>query len=303
MKQFKLNNGLTLVYLDKLSDMNSIQEYKEEIFDILTNAYTHINGCSIYKNVKHMTTNVYRYKLVFNNDNQLYAVATYRYFVEANSYKCILIGGNIQYNKSKVKEAVKSIIKSDIANFKNLYWIEASGPIMHWHNKFGAIKIPNAYVPAILGYDNITLLPDGYSYTRKIQGVENEVEKIMFGFPNKNILEEILSGDSYINYENTIKRLYNNETIGDIMESIYNKSRESQLIRILEFIIDSYTENLQFYNMTKNCHSLIKKVLIEIKSYISKNRYNKQRYLVIKDLYTECLEIYRNANILKLNKL
>ena len=304
MKEFKLNNGVRIVYFDRYTDSELIKEYQDEIFDILLNAYKSISGCKIYKHAKHMAKTVDRYKLVFI-DNKLYAVATYRYYTETNSYKCILIAGNIlQLDKEKVNEAVAYIIKSDIANFKKLYWIEASGPIEHWHNKFGAIKIPNTYILSILKFNkDIKLLDDGYKYIRQIQGVENEVEKTMFGFPNKNILAEILSGDSYINYEEYIKKLYNNETIGDIFESIYYKNRRSQLIRILEFIVDAYTENLQFYNMTEKCHELIKKTLIEFKSYLHTYTKNTREYCAVESLYAECLEIYRNANILKLHVL
>lgn len=78
-----------------------------------------------------MIKNVARYKIVMDDNGLIYAVVVYRYFTEKNSYKCILIGHNKHLNSDDTKIAAQWIIKSDIINWKKLYWIKASDPVAH----------------------------------------------------------------------------------------------------------------------------------------------------------------------------
>ena len=224
MKEFNLHyKNLRLLILDRTEDQDTIKDKKEILYNILVNAYKHIDGCDIYRNPKHMYQSVGRYKIVVDNDDNIYALAVYRKMND--SYKCILIGGNIELNKDDVKKSVQFIIKSDITNFKKLYWIEASGPIRHWEEKYGAIKIPNVYVKDILSqYEIEPVEGDDYKYIRKIQtkyADYADIEKTMFGFSTQDILHKILSTDKSINdYTESIKKMFKEPLYTSLQESV-----------------------------------------------------------------------------------
>lgn len=135
------------------------------------------------------------------------------------------------------------------------YWCEASGPINHWQQKYGAVKIPAVVAATILQKYDIELdETDEYKYYRIIPGVDWPVEKYMFGFNSIETMNDILSTDGYIGYEKALKEMYDGNVDDSIYEAIELNKRPKQLLRILEFIIDRYENNFAFRNVTKNCY-------------------------------------------------
>ena len=308
MKEFNLHyKDLKLIILDKLTDQEYIKEKRDIIFNILLNAYKHIDGCDIYRNPKHMYQSVGRYKIVIDTNNIIYAVAVYRKINE--SYKCILIGGNNELNKQDVKESVQFIIKSDITNFKKLYQIEASGPIKHWEEKYGAIKIPNTYVKEILPQYDIEFVDgDDYSYIRKIQTKYADyvdIEKTMFGFSNPDILNKILTTDKSINdYVDAIKKMYTEPLYNSLQESVKNNKAKELAYKcqnILGFINEVYNECGAFHNMKIDTYKFIKKIVdLSVKIY---KEYPQYRNILDNGDIIIVIYILKTANIIKLHEL
>jgi len=70
------------------------------------------------------------------------------------------------------------IKKADVTQKRS--WAEVSGPAEKLAIRNGAKPIPNKYAAYLSGKEILELNPDGYHYTRLIQGEPHE--KIMYGF-------------------------------------------------------------------------------------------------------------------------
>lgn len=273
MRRFKIHTApnLYLFIYDKSNqdDRSTIQKYCTEIFRILHDGYKHINGCTVYKSPNHMYKNVARYKLVVDQDFNIYACAVYRHMPATNSYKCILISEN--KNIPQDHKAVRTIIKSDIVNFQKLYWIEASGPIAHWEEKYGAIKIPNVYVPVIFSKaTNITLNPDGYSYSRNFDMYDTPVNKTIFGFPSKEILDKMLSYPAIQKYTELLINVIGKDEAECLYEAfgMQGRSRWCILYKTMLYIEDAHTNECKFSNLTGSVRTLIIRLIKEAQSLI-----------------------------------
>ena len=291
MRIFDLENGFKLLILDKSMDNDIINEYKGIIFEILKTSYDKLNGCSIYRSVNHMYKSVARYKLVIKN-KEVYASATYNFIKFKESYKCTLIGGNKKINKDEVNESVKYIIKSDIANFKKLYWIEASGPIKKWEERFGAYKIPSSYVGEILN-KKVEII-DEYRYLREIGDVDEVVEKTMFGFDSIETFNKFLSGSKINEYEEYLERLFDGTSLYE--HKFIDKPKKIRLFALIDFIIQEYEESNQYRNVTEKTYKIMKDVYNELNEIIKAKTFDEKNKLDYFDW------IIKNANIMKLHR-
>lgn len=286
------------------NDMSYIEKRADEIFNILKKSYEKLGGCYIYKSVAKMKEMASRYKVVMNKNQEIFGVATYRNFVKTNSFKCILIGRNFDLDDNDGKEAVKWIIKSDIINWKHLYWIEAYDAIGHWEEKYGAFKIPSVYVPNILGPVGIkTDSSDEYVYYRLIQGIDEPQPKIMYGFESEERIKQMLNDEQYIEYENYIKKLYDGKVDNSIYESEYISDRYTAVINTLYFIEDRYNEQNQFHNITKQTYQIMVAVYKEGLSLIKSNKLSIDQKNEMKSLCNLCKRIAKEANILSSHKM
>ena len=160
------------------------------------------------------------------------------------------------------KEAIKYIIKDDICKAPEFRWIECSGSIEHYYEKFGAnmIKVPNRYLPMIFPQkilENITVdSEDEYNYTRRIESVGLNVKKCIFGFPNKEILEKFLE-DTNQSYDDFIEKFKTNIVLEHMFNNIPNDIKTN--LRTIEYfngLRDEY-----FYETTEYClECLIKSI-------------------------------------------
>lgn len=291
MRIFDLGNGFELLILDKSMDNDIINEYKGVIFEILKTSYDNLNGCSIYRSVNHMYKSVARYKLVIKN-KEVYASATYNFIKFKESCKCTLIGGNKKFNKDEVNESVKYIIKSDVANFKKLYWIEASGPIKKWEERFGAYKIPSSYVAEILN-KKVEII-DEYRYIREIGDVDEVVEKTLFGFDSIETFNKFLTGSKINEYEEYTERLFDGTSLYE--HKFIDKPKRIRLFALIDFVIQEYEESNQYRNVTEKTYKIMKDVYNELNEIIKVKTFDEKNKLDYFDW------IIKNANIMKLHR-
>ena len=158
-------------------------------------------GCANPNAVKKNTTML---KVARESDsNKIVAMSIYS--SRWGGFKCV--GATVtteQSLRSLGIIALDQIIREDTKLWDKFVWAECSGAIEYKWDKFGGIKIPNAYLPMFM--DERTLneveIDDDeiYVYRRVInRGTENEVKvsKVIYGFPNEDVMNR------YINDTNT----------------------------------------------------------------------------------------------------
>lgn len=71
--------------------------------------------------------------------------------------------------------------------------------------------MPNEYVAVALrkAPEDITLSPDGFHYERHIGGNDDNTEKVIFGFRNKEIADKVKADAEYEYY----RRMFNFNTV------------------------------------------------------------------------------------------
>ena len=67
-------------------------------------------------------------------------------------------------------------------------------------------------------------------------------------------------------YGEYLKKLFDGESLFE--QSYKSKPRINQLIHIIEFVIQSYEEDNQFYNVTQDMYNIMNKVIDEIDSLV-----------------------------------
>ena len=298
------HKDLRLYILNKKSDEDYafIKKHSEKIFEILKTTYDKIGGCYNYKTPKKMLEMASRYKIVMNEKQEIFGVATYRHFIKDDSYKCILIGRNFDLDENDSKISVQWIIKSDIINWKKLYWIEAYDAVGHWENKYGAFKIPAVYATDILGNLDIKLDDkDEYTYYRQIPGIEEPQPKIMFGVDSKDTLEKLLLGEKYSDYEKYVQELFDGKIHNSLYESKitkFDEFRYEAVLRTLDFIEDRYDEQEQFRNVSPKTLEIMKSLCRETKKILASNKLSSEEKKELKPIYKNCLEITQKANVI-----
>lgn len=201
------NNSFILqIYnINDEEDKEYISKNKKQIWKFFDDGYMaaglgHFVGCTNDKSVKRNTVllKIAREKVTMD------IITMSIYSAHPDGIKCVglTITTDNKY-KNIAKDALRFIIKEDISKFQEYYWCECDGAIRHYYEKFGGTKIPNVYLPAIFKdkfKDMDIKYIDDYEYIRDIgKNTENETtaKKCLFGFPNKEILEE------YITKQNT----------------------------------------------------------------------------------------------------
>lgn len=295
--------GFKLYILDKKNkdDKRFLSPFSETIFNVLKDAYEQKGSCHIYKTIEEMKGMVDRYKIVMDDDNNIYGVATYRHRKLDDGYKCILIGRNFSLDKEDGKISVQWIIKSDIINWKKMYWIEAYDAVGYWEETYGAFPIPSSYVTHILDgkYDIILDENDEYKYYRKIKGLKESQPKKMYGFSGLDMIEKLLDGEQYQQYEQQIKDLYDGKVHNSMYENRVSKFDEFRFIavmRSMDFIEDRYSEQMEFRNVTPELLEIIQKVCDEAKRMMYKMSPDDRED--VGPLYGRCVKISKEANVI-----
>lgn len=200
-------------------------------------------------------------------------------------------------------------------NFKHLYWLEASGPIGHWKQKYGAIMLPYAVAKSILQITrlNIEIFPvenDDYAYTRKIVGVDEPVKKIMFGFPSQEVFDMMLKDDGYDKYMKEVRDAFGPEAdLFDMLKESEQRISHKQYVKnvfySLYVIVGSYQEENMFYNMLPKTYEAVYFLVKEANKILreSRNIMDREQRIRYRDVYDLAKDILLNANILVVHKL
>lgn len=155
-----------------LHNKQDITKYIDDIWDIMQLTYKPIGGFLTASSKEELISKV-DFAKVIRKDNKIVAAALYK---DKFGRKAIAKG----FDGTEVgKAAVKMIYKEDVEQKDRNSWGEFSGGAERQMLKNGGIPIPNTLVGEILGKPIIVKNPDGFHYTREINGEEHE--KIMIG--------------------------------------------------------------------------------------------------------------------------
>lgn len=179
MKQLTIANILFERYVNLHTDQQ-LAPYIDEIWDMLQKSYASIGGFKSAKSKEDLINKTGLAKLV-RRDGKIVAVKIYK---DELGRKSIAAGTD---GSMQGKEGLMKMSQEDIK--MNRAWGEFSGAMEHIMIKKGGVPIPNTLVSDILGKPIESLDPDGYHYTREIQGELHK--KIMIGDVNKllNLLQ------------------------------------------------------------------------------------------------------------------
>ena len=285
----------TLFNKKDLNDTIFIKKYRKEIKQFFDDGYENAGlgkflSCFDKNSIKNNTKilKIARHK----ETQQILAMTIYNGFGGPDAKKCV--GGTILKTndtdlKNLAKKALEFIIKEDVHCQTDFYWCECSEAIKHWWEKYGGIKLPNAYLPMFMEekyLNNIKYIEnEKYDYYRIIgKDTDHEItlRKCIFGFPNKDVLEK------YINEQNTnIKKCENklnniNENISIELniDKILHKNR-----KIMEYfgyyIMDEYDK---IFELTEYEFNILLQT-VNSSQFILNNYYNKLTQNHIDNIY------------------
>lgn len=143
-----------------------------------------------------------------------------------------------------------STLAAPFSELGQFIWTECSGKIRELWDKYGGIKIPNSYLPMFM--DERTLqtieIEEGelYKYSRVInrgEADEMKVEKEIYGFPNKDVMEKYIQ-ETDTSLEELLKRL-NSDGLNEafINEHVNYRSAPRDMwtdLRILKHFTDDF---------------------------------------------------------------
>ena len=230
---------------------NYIKQYKNKIWQFLDNGYKAAGedkycGCDSPKSI---VRNGVLIRIAFCN-NVWVAISVYTGY--RGGFKNVGITATTdELYRNVGKSAVQEMIRTDITQYDKFYWTECSGPIEHWYEKYGGIKIPNEYAYGML-MKPLTLSDDGFHFVRMLKGEQQE--KIIFGFNDRKTYEEVYTKyTEYINSAiNKIKSMKIDETVE---KTAFGKLNDIQCaVGIINFFVDLRWE--------ESCYDLPKESLM-----------------------------------------
>ena len=159
------------------SDDLKLDEYKDEVYNLLQQAYAPIGGLLGIENAQQLIDDTDFWKLCTKN-GKVVACATYTY--KRGGRKLIAAGTN---GTPEGKQWLYKIIQEDVKFKDRKAWAEVSGAMEHIYiNKQGAIPIPATIAHEIMkGKPFLKIHDDGYHYDRMIAGEVHT--KILVGYP------------------------------------------------------------------------------------------------------------------------
>lgn len=238
------------------------------------------------------------------------------YSSKMGGFKCV--GGTVVTEPHELRElgktALKHITREDTKLFEQFIWTECSGRIADMWEQAGGIKLPSAYLSLFMDDKMLESieLPDSdedpYSYTKTINpntAEEQRITKVIFGFPNKDVLEKYIK-DKNMTLEELRKRSMRNP--GAVTEAHVNyrnspKEIQSDLI-ILMYFNDEFAKGRT--ELTEYEFEVITKSLMNIHDtmeplwdiVMSKNEKNKVYSLMIR-----CMTCANYCSVLKVREL
>jgi hypothetical protein len=160
-------------------------KYADQVWDLLQKAYQKAGGFKSAVNKEELINNPGYWKVVKRGDN-ITAVNLYRKIPQTNTFKIYASGSQAELDPDKQEYRATEQGKRDYINIKKAdvtqkrSWAEVSGSPEAFAKRLGAKPIPNKFAAYLTGKEILELNPDGYHYTRLIQG--EPYEKAMYGF-------------------------------------------------------------------------------------------------------------------------
>ena len=181
------------IILEKVINLNSIEDkrkYSEQVWDIMQTSYAPVGGFSTASSIDELVTKFPLWKIVFRNGK----ITAAKIYKNQFGRKAVALGsdGTLQ----GIKDA-KMLLKSDATTGR--MWGEASGRPEHLYKSYGAKPIPAKYASLLTGKPIISYNPDGYHYTRLING--HPYEKIIYGVVNLSPEEVELFRNNGVNFQ------------------------------------------------------------------------------------------------------
>jgi hypothetical protein len=151
-----------------------IEPYIDVIWDMMERTYEPIGGFKSARSKEDLLNKTFFAKLVRRN-NKIVAAALYK---DKYGRKAIAKGSD---GSSEGIAAVKEIYRDDVKFDRS--WGEFFGKPESLLLQYGGVPIPNSLAGEILGKPILKLNPNGYHYTRMIDGEPHE--KILIGNPKR----------------------------------------------------------------------------------------------------------------------
>lgn len=175
-ENFVINEHFTNIFVKKESDKELLNKYKDQVWDILYNAYQNLpGGMAGCDSVEDLIKDSEFWKLVTKNDKVL---AVFIYNFKRGGRK-IQYAGRIAGDEGR--KAFYKVVEEDTKLIERETWTEVSGaPEYIYKEKMGMTPIPADVAQMILkDKPFISIDKDGYHYTRMIGGEPHT--KIMLG--------------------------------------------------------------------------------------------------------------------------
>lgn len=166
----KLKDLLLEAYVN-LWGKDEIKPYIDEIWDMLQLSYSKLPGGFATANTKEELLDKVNLVKAVRKNGKIVAVKLYR---DSNGRKGIAAGTDgTKQGKLSLFKMIEEDMKLERA------WAEVSGKPEELYRRYGGIPIPNEFAEEILDRKIISKDPDGYHYTREINGVP--YRKIIYG--------------------------------------------------------------------------------------------------------------------------
>ena len=159
-----------------LFDKKDIEPYLPQIWDIMQRTYEPIGGFKTAQTPEELLDKTYLAKLVRKN-GKIVAASLYS---DKYGRKAIATGSD---GSNEGKTAVKQMYFEDVKMGRA--WGEFSGKPEELLLRYGGIPIPNEYAEEILGKKILSKDPDGFHYTRIING--EPITKMIIGNVKKDL--------------------------------------------------------------------------------------------------------------------
>jgi len=159
-------------------------KYADKIWDMLQRSYKKIGGFKSANSAEELANDLGYWKVVRRGDH-ITALGVYKQVSNTDNFKMIASATETELNPEGEYKATAqglkdyNMLKKDDIKTKRA-WAEVSGPAEKLMLKAGAKPIDNKYAEFLTGKKILDLNPDGYHYTRLIQGEPHE--KIIVGF-------------------------------------------------------------------------------------------------------------------------
>ena len=160
-------------------------KYVDRVWDLLQNAYQKAGGFKSAVNKEELINNPGYWKVVKRGD-KITAANLYRKIPQTTTFKIYASGAEAELDPETQEYSATEQGKRDYINIKKAdvtqkrSWADVSAAPDKFAKRLGAARIPNTFAAYLTGKEILELNPDGYHYTRLIQGMP--YEKTMYGF-------------------------------------------------------------------------------------------------------------------------